>query len=144
MMTSFLEEFPSLRLTADISHWCVVTECLMTPKLEPVQAIASRIDHINARVGHAQAPSVNHPFAPEWNEALEAHRRCWRLFSPQRSAESCGPLTITPEFGPDGYLPTLPFTDQPVADLLEINSTMACWLRGGALASDEPRSIHSA
>ena len=116
----------------------------MTPELEPVQAIASRIDHIHARVGHAQAPSVGHPFAQEWAEALEAHRRCWRLFGLQRSAASCGPFTITPEFGPDGYLPTLPFTAQPVADLLEINAAMASWLRGGALASGDSRSIHSA
>ena len=143
-MTSFLEEFPGLRLTADISHWCAVAERLMTPELEPVQAIASRVDHIHARVGHAQAPSVGHPFAPEWDEALEAHRGCWRLFGLQRSAASCGPFTITPEFGPDGYLPTLPFTDQPVADLLEINAAMAAWLRGGALASGDSRSIHSA
>jgi hypothetical protein len=31
---------------------------------------------------------------------------------------------MTPEFGPDGYLHTLPFTHQPVADLWEINSWM--------------------
>jgi hypothetical protein len=38
-------------------------------------------------------------------------------------------FTLTPEFGPDGYLPTLPFTNQPVADLLQINTAMATWLR---------------
>ncbi len=143
-MAPYLEAFPALRLTADLSHWCVVAERLMTPELEPVRAIASRVDHIHARVGHAQGPSVGHPFAPEWAEALEAHRRCWRLFGLQRSAASGGPLTITPEFGPDGYLPTLPFTAQPVADLLEINGAMAAWLRGGALARSESSSIHSA
>ena len=31
---------------------------------------------------------------------------------------------MTPEFGPDGYLHTLPFTGQPVADLWQINSWM--------------------
>ena len=143
-MTPYLEAFPALRLTADLSHWCVVAERLMTPDLEPVRAIASRVDHIHARVGHAQGPSVGHPFAPEWAEALEAHRRCWRLFGLQRSAASRGPFTITPEFGPDGYLPTLPFTVQPVADLLEINGAMAAWLRGGALGRSDSSSIHSA
>jgi len=143
-MAPYLDVFPSLRLTADLSHWCVVAERLMTPELEPVRAIASRVDHIHARVGHAQGPSVGHPFAPEWAEALEAHRRCWRLFGLHRSAASCGPFTITPEFGPDGYLPTLPFTAQPVADLLEINGAVAAWLRGGALVSSDSSSIHSA
>jgi hypothetical protein len=106
-----------------------VAERLMTPELEPVQAMAARVDHIHARVGHAQGPSVGHPFAPEWADALAAHRRCWQLFAQARSTASQGPFTITPEFGPDGYLPQLPFTRQPVADLLEINGAMAAWLR---------------
>jgi sugar phosphate isomerase/epimerase len=130
LLELYLEAFPRLRLTADLSHWCAVTERLMTPELEPVRAMAARVDHIHARVGHAQGPSVGHPFAPEWAEALEAHRRCWQLFARERSVASQGPFTITPEFGPDGYLPQLPFTRQPVADLLEINGAMADWLRG--------------
>lgn len=129
LIGAYLEAFPQLRLTADLSHWCAVAERLMTPELEPVQAMAERVDHIHARVGHAQGPSVGHPFAPEWAEALEAHRRCWQLFAQRRSAASQGPFTITPEFGPDGYLPQLPFSGQPVADLLEINAAMAGWLR---------------
>lgn len=128
LIGAYLETFPQLRLTADLSHWCAVAERLMTPELVPVQVMAARVDHIHARVGHAQGPSVGHPFAPEWAEALEAHRRCWQLFAQQRSAASQGPFTITPEFGPDGYLPQLPFTGQPVADLLEINAAMAVWL----------------
>jgi hypothetical protein len=132
-IAAFLEAFPDLRLTADLSHWCAVAERLMTPELDPVRAIAPRVDHIHARVGHAQGPSVGHPFAPEWAEALEAHRSCWALFVRQRSTASQGPFTITPEFGPDGYLPSLPFTRQPVADLLEINAAMAAWLRSGCL-----------
>jgi sugar phosphate isomerase/epimerase len=126
---AYLEAFPHLRLTADLSHWCAVAERLMTPDLEPVQAMAARVDHIHARVGHAQGPSVGHPFAPEWAEALASHRCCWQLFAQRRSEASAGPFTITPEFGPDGYLPQLPFTRQPVADLLEINAAMAAWLR---------------
>ncbi len=129
LLQPYLEAFPGLRLTADLSHWCAVAERLMTPELEPVRAMAARVDHIHARVGHAQGPSVGHPFAPEWGEALEAHRRCWQLFARERSSASQGPFTITPEFGPDGYLPQLPFTRQPVADLFELNTAMAQWLR---------------
>jgi hypothetical protein len=43
------------------------------------------------------------------------------------------PRTITPEFGPDGYLPQLPFTGQPVADLEEINRSLGAWIKAGAL-----------
>lgn len=127
----WLEKFPQLRLTADLSHWCCLSERLMTPDLAPIQAISSRVDHLHARVGHAQGPQVSHPFAPEHAEALEAHRRCWQLFMADARRRGRQPLTITPEFGPDGYMPTLPFTNQPVADLLEINSAMASWLRQG-------------
>jgi hypothetical protein len=32
---------------------------------------------------------------------------------------------MTPEFGPDGYLHLAPFSQQPVADLWELNQWMA-------------------
>lgn len=133
MIGTYLEAHPQLRLTADLSHWCCVSERLMEPDLAPVQAMADRVDHIHARVGHGQGPSVGHPFAPEWAEALAAHQRCWQLFLQAQRQRGHSPSTITPEFGPDGYLPVLPFTGMPVADLLEINSAMARWIRGGAL-----------
>ena len=134
-MPELLERHPGLRLTADLSHWCCVSERLMEPELPPVQAMADRVDHIHARVGHAQGPSVAHPFAPEAAAALAAHRRCWQLFLERQQARGHGRPTITPEFGPDGYLPTLPFTAMPVADLLGINGAMARWIRQGALSS---------
>ncbi|MEI8252016.1 MAG: hypothetical protein WCF98_12675 [Synechococcus sp. ELA057] len=101
----------------------------MEPHLQPIVAMSPRVDHIHARVGHAQGPQVSHPFAPEHAAALEAHRRCWHLFAASQDQRGASRLTFTPEFGPDGYLPTLPFTDQPVADLLTINTAMAAWLR---------------
>ena len=127
-MPLWLEHHPRLRLTADLSHWCCVAERLMTPDLIPVQVMADRVDHIHARIGHAQGPSVSHPFAPEWAEALEAHRRCWQLFVD--ALEATGrPITITPEFGPDGYMPLEPFSAEPVTDVASINAAMAGWLR---------------
>ncbi|MGB5239189.1 MAG: sugar phosphate isomerase/epimerase [Prochlorococcaceae cyanobacterium] len=135
---AWLNRYPTLRLTADLSHWCVACERLMTPDLAPIQAIADRVDHIHARVGHAQGPQVSHPFAPEHAEALAAHRACWELFLERARARGKECVTLTPEFGPDGYLPTLPFTNQPVADLLEINTAMATWLRRNLTAAAPP------
>jgi len=37
-MADWLAAFPGLRLTADLSHWCVVAERLMTLELAPIQA----------------------------------------------------------------------------------------------------------
>lgn len=132
-ISELLQAHPKLRLTADLSHWCCVSERLMEPELAPVQAIADRVDHIHARVGFAQGPSVAHPFAPEAAAALAAHQRCWQLFLRRQRERGHSPSTITPEFGPDGYLPRLPFTGVPVADLLVINSAMVRWIRQGAL-----------
>ena len=132
-ISAILQAHPRLRITADLSHWCCVSERLMEPELAPVQAVADRVDHIHARVGHPQGPSVAHPFAPEAAPALAAHRRCWQLFLRRQRQRGHSPITITPEFGPDGYLPLLPFTSMPVADLLEINSGMARWIRQGSL-----------
>jgi sugar phosphate isomerase/epimerase len=134
-----LDGLPGLRLTADLSHWCVVAERLMTPDLEPVQVMADRVDHIHARVGHAQGPQVSHPFAPEHAEALAAHLACWQLFTERAVKRGAPPPSFTPEFGPDGYMPTLPFTDQPVADLLTINTAMAQWLRRQPLDGDSDK-----
>jgi len=127
-LPSWLQRHPCLRLTADLSHWCAVTERLMTPDLAVIQAMAPHVDHIHARVGHAQGPSVSHPFAPEWAEALEAHQRCWQLFLDARPGGKA-PMTITPEFGPDGYMPQMPFSAEPLVDVERLNAAMAIWLR---------------
>ena len=123
-----LKAHPTLRLTADVSHWCVVAERLMSPELHPIQAMASHVDHIHARVGHEQGAGVPHPFAANWQEALVAHAQCWSLFAQQR-LQSGQPLTLTPEFGPDGYMPLHPESGEPLADVATINQLMADWLR---------------
>ena len=136
-MPAWLARHPRLRLTADLSHWCAVSERLMTPELPPIQAMAARVDHIHARIGHAQGPSVSHPFAPEWAYSLESHRRCWQLFLDQ-SARPERPITMTPEFGPDGYMPLQPFTAAPLADVQLLNAEMASWLRSSMLFPADP------
>ena len=139
-MPAWLARHPRLRLTADLSHWCAVSERLMTPDLPPIQAMAGRVDHIHARIGHAQGPSVSHPFAPEWAQALESHHRCWQLFLDRRAVPEC-PITMTPEFGPDGYMPLHPFTAEPLADVQLLNTKMASWLRSTMLIpADSSRS----
>ena len=134
-LPALLQRHPRLRLTADISHWCAVTERLITPDLSVIQEVAPHVDHIHARVGHAQGPSVSHPFAPEWAEALEAHRACWQLFLDRRDPNCSSAATMTPEFGPDGYMPLIPFSAEPLADVQELNAEMASWLRSSLRCS---------
>lgn len=118
-------ELPQLRLTADFSHWCVVCERLIDSELDVLQAIAPNIHHIHARVGYEQGPQVPHPAAPEYGYALAAHQRWWELIWKSQQQRDYGLTSMTPEFGPDGYLHLLPFTGMPVAELREINRWIA-------------------
>ena len=76
---------------------------------------------------------MSHPFAPEWAEVLQAHRRCWQLFLDRR-ADRGRPVTITPKFDLDAYMPLQPFTAEPPANVQEPNASMAAWLRSLLLA----------
>ena len=77
--------------------------------------------HIQARVGYDQGPQVPHPAAPEHAAALDFHERHWEAVWRSQQARGYAVTTLTPEFGPDGYLHHLPFTDMPVADLWSLN-----------------------
>lgn len=122
---ALLQKLPGLRLTADISHWCVVAERQMDTEMEVMEAIAPHVRHVHGRVGYDQGPQVPHPASPLHGYCLEAHQRCWELFWQAARDRGDGVVTMTPEFGSDGYLQCLPFTGQPVADLWEINQWMA-------------------
>jgi hypothetical protein len=118
-----LRRDPKLRLTFDVSHWCVVSESLLADQAEAVELAISRSDHIHARVGQAQAPQVGDPRAPEWEAALNAHLAWWdRIVAIKKAAGA--PLTMLSEFGPVPYTPALPYTREPVSDAWGINVWM--------------------
>lgn len=119
------EALPGLRLTVDFSHWCVVCERLMDSERDVIEAIAPQVRHVHARVGYEQGPQVPHPAAPEYAHALSAHQGWWEIVWTAMATRGDAVATLTPEFGPDGYLHHLPFTRVPVADLREINRWMA-------------------
>lgn len=124
----FIDEIKELRLTLDISHWCNVHESLLGDQGEMVNLALSRTDHIHARIGHAEGPQVNDPRAPEWKDAIDAHLSWWDKVVERKRIEG-KPITFLTEFGPPSYLPTLPFTNQPVANQWEINVYMMDLLR---------------
>jgi sugar phosphate isomerase/epimerase len=120
-----LVELPSMKLTCDFSHWCVVCERLIDTEPDVLSLCARQAHHIHARVGYDQGPQVPNPAAPEYHVALEAHDRWWSQIWQEQSARGLSFSTMTPEFGPDSYLQCEPFTQKPVADLQEINRWMA-------------------
>lgn len=126
---NLLKELPDLRITADFSHWCCVCESLLDDQAEALRIAFERTIHIHARVGYAHGPQVPHPAAPEYEPELRAHESWWKSILGKRAEQGYGTTTVTPEFGPPGYMHTLPFTRQPVSDLWETCLWMGAHLR---------------
>ncbi len=120
-----LAEVPALRLNADFSHWCCVTESLLQELPQMMDLACRRTIHIHGRVGHENGPQVPHPAAPEYQAQVAAHEAWWDAIVNHQAANGETLITFTPEFGPPGYMPTLPFTNQPVSDLWEVCLYMA-------------------
>lgn len=120
---------PSLRLTADLSHFCVVGERVFAPSeaawADALAAIAPATVHVHARVGYAQGPQVPHPAAPEAAAALAAHEGWWDAVLRARAAAGQARITVEPEHGTDGYQQRLPYTGVETADIWQVNR----WLR---------------
>jgi sugar phosphate isomerase/epimerase len=121
-----VRQLPEILLTCDFSHWCVVCERLMDTELDVIEELAPHAHHIHARVGYDQGPQVPHPAAPEYEYALRAHQAWWEILWQSQKERGYELTTMTPEFGPDGYLQMRPFTGEPVGDLREIN----LWMMG--------------
>ncbi|WP_263264519.1 sugar phosphate isomerase/epimerase [Pseudomonas sp. RIT-PI-S] len=120
-----IHQLPALRFTSDISHWVVCCERLLDDPADDLSPFVERVEHIQARVGYDQGPQVPHPGAPEYATALAFHQRHWEAVWRAQQARGRTVTTLTPEFGADGYLHHLPFTNVPVADLWAVNQWMA-------------------
>lgn len=117
-----LQEIPELKLTCDFSHFCVVSERLiLDEEPEILELCARQAYHVQTRVGYNQGPQVPDPRAPEHAEDLAAHERWWDTVWRSQKERGFHRITLTPEFGPDGYLHREPFTGKPVGNLWEIN-----------------------
>ncbi|MGV3460546.1 MAG: sugar phosphate isomerase/epimerase family protein [Flavobacterium sp.] len=125
----YLEKFPQMKLVADFSHFCAVSESMLEGQCKAIQKIISHVGHIHARVGYEQGPQVNDPFAPEWKNHLETFRGWWQDMLHYHKMQGQSIFTITTEAGPAPYMPTLPFTGEPVSSQWRINAKMKDYLK---------------
>ena len=116
----YLENNKNLMLTLDISHWMVVHESLLKNKEDLLEKVILKSDHIHARVGFEEGPQVNDPSAPEWKSALNRHLDIWESVI-QKKWNKKQIATITTEFGPPNYMPTMTFTNKPLSDQWDNN-----------------------
>jgi len=117
---AYLNEFPELRLCADFSHWCCVCESLLRDMPEWVELACSRAIHVHGRVGWEESAQVADPRAPEVQHYVERHEELWDRIREHHQSAGAATLTFTPEYGPPGYMPALPFTRQPITNLWDI------------------------
>jgi sugar phosphate isomerase/epimerase len=132
-----LDRFDQLRLCCDLSHWVCVCERLIDDQEAIIRQCATRCIHLHARVGYEQGPQAPDPRAPEYRPHLEAHERWWGMIWDAQAARGMPVSTLTPEYGPPGYLHTLPYTNVPVADLRAICD----WQAQRATAQFAARSV---
>lgn len=123
----YLDIFPELKLVADLSHWCVVSESMLEDQTDILKQVIPYIHHIHARVGNEQAPQVNHPFAPEWASRLQTYLGWWQDILNFHGEKKS--TTITPEFGPYPYMPQMPFNQKPLSNQKELNLQMKTYLQ---------------
>lgn len=99
-----VKRFPTLRLTADYSHFVLVCERLLEHSTddERFRLFASRVDHLHARVGTAEHPQINDP--AEAKKECEHMQRWWEMiWDAQKDREW---ISLVPEYGPAPYAMT--------------------------------------
>ena len=124
----YIEKYPELKLTLDISHWCNVHESLLADQKQTVDMALERTEHIHARIGHPEGPQVNDPRAPEWENTVKQHFDWWDKVV-ERKKKNGERMTFLTEFGPPDYMPTMAYTRQPLSDQWAINVYMMNMLR---------------
>ncbi len=122
-----LQKFDSLKLCCDFSHWVCVAERLDWDDADGsiLKLCADRVIHLHSRVGYEEGPQVPDPSAAEYQNHVERHLKWWDVLWAAQKARGVKVSTVTPEFGPPGYLHTLPHTNVPVADLRKVCNWMA-------------------
>jgi sugar phosphate isomerase/epimerase len=123
---ALLAELPQLKITADYSHWCCVAERMLDDQEENIARCSARAIHIHGRVGFPGGPQVGDPRAPENLDYLLRHEHWWRQIVRARAAAGAGSVSFDPEFGPPPtYMPAMPFSQEPLANLWEVCAWMA-------------------
>lgn len=99
-----VKRFPTLRLTADYSHFILVCERLLDHPTddERFELFASRVDHLHARIGSAQHAQVTDPL--QSTKESEHMQRWFEMIWNAQTDRAW--ITLVPEYGPAPYAMT--------------------------------------
>jgi len=126
---AYLDRLPELKITLDISHWCVTAESFLEDQEEAVQAAIRASAHFHARVGYTEGPQVPDPSIPLWESALNRHLSWWDQLMEYQGKKGNDFFTVTPEFGAPPYMVLHPQTGEPLVNQWDINVWMMNGLR---------------
>jgi hypothetical protein len=124
MMAEIFAARKDLLITADFSHWVCVTESMLQNFSEIVDEAVRRSRQIHTRIGFEEGPQVPDPRGEEWKYAADHFLIWWDRIVAENVKQGTKILPLTTEFGPKPYMPTIPFTNSPIADQFEINCYM--------------------
>ena len=127
-MPEYIALFPQLELVADYSHWCTVSESMLSFQQDTLEQLTPHIRHIHARVGYEHGPQLPDPFAPACQQYLHRFTSWWQHILDYHRQQTMS-FTICTEAGPVPYMPVNPDNGQPLADQWTININMLDYLQ---------------
>lgn len=98
-----VKKIPSLKLTCDFSHWCVVCEGLQQTEEEIIESLIENAWHVHGRIGYDQGAQIPDPRTPLFKDNIESHFNWWSSIWSEHFKQSKNITTVTPEFGIDRY-----------------------------------------
>ncbi|KZL79046.1 xylose isomerase tim barrel [Colletotrichum incanum] len=98
-----LEKVPNLRITADISHWVVVSERLLDESEEDkeiLEKVIPHVYHVHARIGTTQASQCADPADPIYTPEREFFEKFWvKVIQNSATRGDDYQISFTPEYG---------------------------------------------
>lgn len=90
-----------------------------------IEDLAPRVHHVHCRVGYDHGPQVPDPRLGQWLAYTEGHERWWDAIWKAAEARGDSEVCFSTEFGPPNYQVCHPETDQPLANVWDVNHWIA-------------------
>ncbi|TVZ10386.1 hypothetical protein JM80_2924 [Cellulophaga sp. RHA_52] len=126
---NFIDKFPNLKLTADFSHWTVVSESLLEDQMQSLKKAINNTQYLHARVADTQRSQVNYPFSKENHIFLKTFTNWWQQVITNAQTLGKDTFYICPEFGPYPYMPYQPNTTKHLVNQWDLNVKMMQYLK---------------
>ena len=125
----FIQKYSNLKLTADFSHWTVVSESLLEDQTLSLEKAINNTGYLHARVADTQRSQINYPFSEENKIYLQTFTNWWKQVIANAQNSGKGTFYICPEFGPNPYMPYQPNTTTPLVSQWDLNVKMMEYLK---------------